>query len=315
MGNKYKELVIGLQGPRGAGKDATGAHLACRYMLAGVLCMSNMPIKGEFRQGKVESQELDIDQLFKFGQDFEQNMVIYISEIDKLIHRRRSITNANMILNFLATQIRKKGITIIATAQDWFWLDDEWVFQTDILMNCKDMAFTSHGHDENIPEGHTSFIESYNLSGVVRAPLFKETGRPYRKDYFNMRAMWDKKINRQGPIYDTYRIMGIKEMMSKVILHKDEVHLYTGEREAPDFSGQDIKQHLPGSRAMEFISGAVDKLRAEGVDKMPAGQFRQVLAEAGYKGSAVGVGRYIRRLPGIEVVPMRSGSQYVLSPA
>lgn len=317
MSNKYKELVIGIQGPRGAGKDAYGSYLACLYMLSGVPCMSNMPIKGTFLEGKVESQELDIDQLFKFGQDFDRNILIYFSEIDKLVHRRRSITNVNLILNVLATQIRKKGITIIANAQDWFWLDDEWVFQTDILVNCKDMAYTSYGHDENIEEGHTSFIECYNLSGVVRAPLYRETGKPYQRFHFNTRAMWDKKINRQGPIYDTYKVLGVKELMSRVVLHKEEVHIYAGDNNAekPDFSNQDISQYLPGSRAMEYITGAVDRLRAEGVTKIPAARFRQILAEAGYDGNPQSVGRYMHRLPGIEVEDIRSGAQYVLSPS
>lgn len=298
MSNKFKELVIGIQGPRGAGKDSYGSYLACKYMFQGIPCYSNMPIKGHFLEGDAQSQELDLDMLFKFGQGLDNDIVIYISEIDKLVHRRRSISTANMILNVLATQIRKKGITIIATAQDWFWLDDEWVFQTDIMVDAQDWTYTRYGYDDHLPEGYKSLIECYNLSGVVRAPQYKYSGRPYRRFIFNTRAMWDKTINRQGgPIFDSYRIMGVQEMMSKVVLHKDEIHLYAGgsQSNAPDFSDKDMTEYLPKSAAMEYVRNAVDALRAQGVSEIPAENFRKILMDAGFVGDPSMVGKYISR--------------------
>ncbi|HUW08439.1 MAG TPA: hypothetical protein VM537_01860, partial [Anaerolineae bacterium] len=170
MRNSFKEYVIGIHGPRGAGKDAYGSYLACCYMLAGATCKSNMPIWGTFSEGKVQSEELDISELYKFGQDFEKNVVIYLSEIDKLIPRRRSMSTGNMLLDVLATQIGKKGITIIANTQDWFWLDDQWVYQTDIIVYCQDAAYTPWGREEDLEEGYMTLVSIYNISGVLPGP-------------------------------------------------------------------------------------------------------------------------------------------------
>ena len=319
MGNKYKEMVIGIQGPRGGGKDAYGSFLACMYMFRGIPCYSNMPIKGKFLEGTVESKELDLDMLFKFGQGFEQDIVIYFSEIDKLIHRRRSISNANMILNVLATQIRKKGITIIANAQDWFWLDDEWVFQTDVLITCKDLAFTMLGHEENISEGYSTLLEFYNISGVMHAPPYSETGRPYSKGTFNTRAMWDKKINRQGPIFDSYRVMGVQEIMSKVVLHKEEIHLYAdgAPQGKPDFSEEDPRNFLPESYAMNHVSTAIDHLKSQGINEIMADDFRTMLYDAGFQGDPAMIGRYMSRLNAVakrQTVQGKVHTKYTLEP-
>jgi len=282
-GRLFKELVIGIQGMRGGGKDCLGSYLACCYMLGGIPCMSNMPIRGTFAEGSVASMPLDINKLYKFDKHFESNVVIYISEIDKLVHRRRSISTANMLLNILATQIRKKGITIIANAQDWFWLDAEWIFQTDILINTKDLAFTNYAEEEYVPEGFTSFLQYYDISGATTKHPYKETGLPYRQDHFNMRMMWDRKVNGQGPMFDSYSVMGVEQIMSKVKLHRDTVNVRP-EYGAVDFHNQeDIGGFLPASQAYGAIKSAVDFYRNTGIREVSSSEITQLLSTKGLK--------------------------------
>lgn len=312
--NPFKELVIGIQGPRGGGKDAFGSYLACCYMLAGVTCKSNMPIGGVFAEGRVQAEELDMSELYRFGQDFERNIVVYFSEIDKLIHKRRSISNANMLLNVLATQIGKKGITIIANCQDWFWLDAEWIYQTDILVYCQDAAFTPWGHEEHLPEGHMSIISVYNISGVLPGPQYKLTGQPFQRFHFPTRKMWDKRVNPSAPLFDSYKVLGVEQMMSKVTIDRSEYHLSLDSRKGA-FPQAQIEHYLPKSSALQFIREAVDGLRARGVEEIPGSDFREILYKAGYEGDPRGIGNYISRIPGVRSRPdHRRGVQYMITP-
>lgn len=310
--NTFKELVIGIHGPRGAGKDAYGAYLASCYMLAGVTCKSNMPIWGTWAEGKVQSEELDASELYQFGQDFERDIVIYFSEIDKLIHRRRAMTNATMLLNVLATQIGKKGITIIANCQDWFWLDDQWIYQTDILVYCQDLAFTPWGHEEHLEEGYMSSISVYNISGVLPGPQYKLTGRPFQQFTFNTRATWDKKMNRFAPIFDSYKVVGVDQMMSKVVLDRSEYHVSAGGMKG-DFRGN-IEHYVPKSSALQFVREAVDGLRDRGITSIPGTDLRDILYKAGYEGDPRGLGNYIARIPGVRSRRGHVGVEYEISP-
>lgn len=336
MLNRFKELVIGTHGARGAGKDAFDAWVASCYMLANVPCYSNMPVEGVFdpytyrptMKGhplyRVKSQELQVNNLYTFGQDFEHDTLLYLSEVDKIIHRRRSISTANMLLNVLATQIRKAGVTIVANAQDWFWLDDEWVFQTDILANCSDLAFTPWGHEEGLKEGWITYVELYDISGVATGYRYRDTGRPYARFRFGTRAMWDRSINGQGPIFDSGKILGVEQMMSKIVLDREEVHISKqGQyQDVPTFEGKDFSMYrgnIPGSKAQVFVQNAINALRGQGVDEISNKALGDILYQAGYQGPAGMIGKYVKRIAGIESYTGgpkgEKGTRYLLQPA
>jgi len=315
MRNSFKEYVIGIHGPRGAGKDAYGSYLACCYMLAGATCKSNMPIAATFSEGRVQSEELDISELYKFGQDFDKNVVIYLSEADKLLSARRSMTTANMLLNVLATQIGKKGITIIANTQDWFWLDDRWVYQTDIIVYCQDAAYTPWGREEELAEGYVTLVSVYNISGVLPGPQYKVSGQPFQQFRFNTRATWDRRVNPSAPIFDTYKILGVNELMRRVVLDRTELHIGSESRVNGEIMRGNIEDYVPRSSALDSIRQAIDGLRARGVTSIPGADLREILVNAGYQGDPRGVGNYIARIPGVRARRDNyRGVQYEIAP-
>ncbi len=315
MRNEFKELVIGLHGHRGAGKDAIGSALACCYMLADVACKSNMPIATTFPGlGSVRSEELDMEELYKFGQGFQKNVVIYLSEMDKFIHRRRAMSTANMVLDVLATQIGKKGITIIGTCQDWFWLDDPWIYQTDVLISCEDATRTIWGQEEGLEEGYITVADVYNISGVLPGPQYRMSQRALMQWKFPTRQTWDKRVNPHAPIFDTYGIIGVEQLMRKVVLHRTETHIGRDKASGALVKGP-IEDYVPGSTALQVIQEAVNGLRDRGIQSIPGSDFRDILARAGYEGDPRQTGNYIARIPGVRVSRhSRRGVEYELTP-
>lgn len=318
---KFKELGWGIQGPRGAGKDAFGSWLASTYMLGGVTCYSNSEIIATFEEGSVKTENLFTSQLFAMGKSyingkgeevsaFNQDCLIYLSEMDKLVHRFRRMSNVNMLLRVLATQLRKDGLSFIGTAQDWFWVDPDWIFQTDVLVNCMDLAFTTYGKEENMPEGYESYIEMFDLSGAITGRRYKDSGQPYAAFNFNVRKMWDPAVNGgQGPLYDSYKMTGLEDMLTKVVLDKTEKHIGSGSVE-----DRNIADYLPRSQALNFIQNALETKRAEGQTSITNSQIRSILLDAGFQGDIRTIGRHIEKL-GFKKVKTASGDVYEIPQA
>jgi hypothetical protein len=318
---KFKELGYGIQGPRGAGKDAFGSYVAILYMLGGVPCYSNTEIIANFQEGTVHTENLFTSQLLAMGKTytnaegeeiggFKQDCLIYLSEMDKLANKFRRMSNINMVLSVLATQLRKDGVSFVGTAQDWFWVDPSWIFQTDVLVNCMDLAFTPYGKEENMPEGYESYLEMFDLSGAITGRRYKETGQPYAAFNFNTRKMWDPAVNGgQGPLYDSYKMTGLEDMLTKVVLDKREKHI--GSASVED---RNIADYVPRSQALNYIQGALEAKRAEGQTSINNSEIRHILVDAGFQGDIRTIGRHIEKL-GFKKVKTATGDVYEIPPA
>ena len=322
---KFKELGVGIQGPRGAGKDALGAYLASAYMLAGMPCYSNTLIEAKWDFGPVRTESLFTSQLFAMGQSyvnaegeevsgFKQDCLIYLSEMDKLVHKFRRMSNVNRILSVLATQIRKNGISFIGTAQDWFWVDPDWIFQTDMLIDCEDLHFSNFGNDENIPEGYVTYFRLFDLSGAITGErsgkTYKESRQPYTSFYFQTRKMWDPEANGgQGPLYDSYKTYGLEDILTKVVLDKTEKHIGTAGQGPATIEDRNLADYLPRSQAFGYIQAVLDSKRAAGQTSITNSEIQSVLLNAGYQGDIRAIGRQISKL-GFKKVKTAAGDIY-----
>lgn len=318
---KFKELGWGIQGDRGAGKDAFGSWLASIYMLGGVPCYSNMMIDAVWQEGHVKTRNLFTSQLLTMGKSFinsqneeveglAEDCVIYLSEMDKLVHKFRRTSNANMILRILATQIRKNGYSFIGTAQDWFWVDPDWVFQTDVLVCCHELAFTNYGRENNMPEGYESYIEMFDLKGVF-GYKYKDTGKPYYTCNFTTRKMWDPLVNGgQGPLYDSYQTFGLEEMLTKIVLDKKERHIGPASVDMPN-SSKSVSGLVPRSKAFSYLDSSLSALRNHGVSKIDDAEMRSLLVNAGYQGNFEDMDTQAAKL-GLKRIKTKTGCVYSL---
>ena len=322
---KYKELGWGIQGPRGAGKDAFAVFLSSTYMLGGVTCYSNTPIDAIWEEGHVRTENLFTSQLFAMGktylnaegeavEGFNPDCLVYISEIDKLINKFRRVSNLNMVLSALATQIRKNGISFVGTAQDWFWVDPAWIFQTDVLVNCRDLHFSEFGFVENIPEGYVTYIEMFDLTGAITGKRYKDTGQPFDAFNFNTRMMWDPAVNGgQGPLYDSYKTYGLEDILTKVVLDKKEKHIGATDGGPAMIEDRELADYVPRSQAFGYIQAVLDSKRAAGQTSITNSEIQSVLLNAGYQGDIRAIGRQISKL-GFKKVKTAAGDIYEIPP-
>lgn len=213
----------------------------------------------------------------------------------------------NMVLRVLATQLRKDGLSFIGTSQDWFWVDPDWIFQTDVLVCCQDLAFTDYGIEEHMPEGYESYIELFDLSGVFGC-RYKDTRRPYNSLYFQTRMMWDPEVNGgQGPLYDSYQMYGLEDMLTKVVLDKKERHI--GPAGAETVAKGRLNEFLPGSPAFSQIKATLEDLRDQGKSEITKSEFVSMLIGAGFQGNIQQANKQADKL-GMQRVKSKKGDVY-----
>ncbi len=301
-----QELVILLEGPRGSGKSLGGSYFTFDALRHGMGAYANLPVSANWSDiGHLEAKSINTPDLYTFGEqlDIPPNSVVFLDEFDKLCMARRSSSNANLLLNWLGTQLRKFGLTFVLTAQDMMWIDPMWRFQVDILIKCKDIFFTSFGKRKHIGKGKVILMDLCDLSGVVTGNQYRFHGMPYRSLTLNGEAMWGA--------FDSYKVMGVQEMLRRFDLGRETYRVgYDDKGTAglgmPDTSGMPI-QNPRG----EYVSGVLHDLANNGHRLVLATSLLDLVNQQGLDMGSRELGLHISKL-GLKKERTNRGTQYYI---
>ena len=248
------EYVIGCVGPRGAGKSTVLAHLGLTQMAQGGDVRSNMPISGEFAEGKFEAQPLTTDALFSFGNDFRRLLAI-LDEMQFYTEARESGTNRNKLINWLNVQIRKKEMSIAYSVQCFEWIDKRWQFQTDILIHCQDLAHTWWGRENHVARGEQLCLRYFDLSGAKTGRSARIYGKAYRQVRLYGKPLWG--------YFDSYAVIGMDEAFQRWTIRREEREISRGGNghqtqidvsELASVDRRGLNDHGPGILVVDFDS-------------------------------------------------------------
>jgi hypothetical protein len=87
------------------------------------------------------------------------------------------MTNTQQILAKAVQLIRKRKMSITGTIQSFQWLNSKFQFQTDIVVKCRDAAFTPWGRSRHLALGEATFTDWQDKSGVLTGYSFEESGK------------------------------------------------------------------------------------------------------------------------------------------
>lgn len=180
MSSKYKEFVAAFTGPRGGGKTANAVLWAIDAMINGVDCHTNQPIKTKVilpdnSTRMVQSVDLDYPK-FLTNPGYYYRVLTLLDELQLFANSLRTMSNGNLLLQEISSQIRKQEMSVFYTIQDFAWADGRFSFQTDVIVECSDLAFTPWGMEEGLEQGELVQCVYKDMTGIY-------TGRPYNK-YF-----------------------------------------------------------------------------------------------------------------------------------
>lgn len=302
-------------GPRGACKTLflTGKQcerlLKSRYLklLKGIdnRVWSNYPVGFNYKcpiENKVvhlESLPLNMETLYTWDDDLVQGWV-FIDEIDQWYDRQEWNSVAQRLINKGMTQIRKKKLNIMASIQDMSWLNSRGQFQTDIIVNCRESAFSPWGRKMGLDLGMASFVSFRDNSGVMTGYKYEESHREYRQIYWG-RKFWN--------YYDTDYQFDPLESMTKYKLKVPTKEIVVGGR--PD-NADDVSPYQSEKKDKNFVllSHLVEELKEEGRIEVPKSEFWKIAQERGFNGELWRGGMILRNLK-VEKTGNK-GSRYLL---
>jgi len=273
--------VVGITGPKRSGKSLLLAKLLWRDLIAGRKVWSNMTVKTpKFYLDKgfpmLETKPIDWDGLYLLSEEYQEG-TIGLDESVYYDDSRASLSMRNRLMNTIMNQVGHRNLNVYYTVKAQGWLDRRLQFETDIEIQCQDMAKTRWGRQNHIIPGTLIHFKAFDKSGSVTGKVYDAKDRHSRpiKSWF-----WDG-----GRIYwtayDTKEIIGLEEM-------------YTGVK-------LDLKQRVISNKAQvdestkQSLYDIVSKMR-EADTRVDADTFWQAIAATGIEGDARQLGTYLRQL-------------------
>lgn len=161
----------------------------------------------------VQSEKLDIEKLLVWDQMFHDGY-IFIDEIDQLADRQDWYSAISKMLAAGVQVIRHRNLSLIFSIQSLNWLNARLQWQSDLIVNCRDVAFTPWGRENNVNTGEVIRTTWIDKSGLRTGYAFDETGQQFVLMFYGKRY-WN--------CYQTHHEVDIIQMKTKYKLKMPEV--------------------------------------------------------------------------------------------
>lgn len=196
-------------GPRGSDKTLYATSVACERLVKSFCAQtwpdkvpsylggpvySNYPVGFKFYLGNrrtvyLETLPLNMEAMITFDEELRHSWV-FIDEIDIWADRQDWQSVTSRLLAKVFQQIRKKKMSLFATIQDLNWLNKRLQFQADIIIKCREAAFTPWGRANGLEMGEIGFLNFMDKSGVLTGYTFDETGKIFQR-VFKGKKYWN----------------------------------------------------------------------------------------------------------------------------
>lgn len=283
--NYADSIVVGLGGPKRAGKSLVMAAVVYRELWKGRKVWSNLPIKTpKYFLDKgyplIESIPIDWDALFTLSEEYQDGLLVldeasYYNNIRNTMHSRNRVTNA------FTNQIGHRNLDVIWTAKSVGWLDRQGLgFETDVIIFCQDMAKTAYGRRNGFKKGRNihlrAFDKSGQITGMINDPTQNNKARPFISWYMNnMDIYWDA--------YSTKHLMSIEEMFTGIKLDMEKKVISN----RPDYSTRN-----------ENIYEILTQIKPDDDGLVPAGMVQAAINITGNDVNPLTLGKVIKSLGG-----------------
>jgi hypothetical protein len=159
----------------------------------------------------LKPKPLEMEKLIVQAPEFA-NCEVFVDEIGGEADRQDWNNPKSKFLNFCIQVMRHRNITFTSTIQSFDWLNARMQWQTDVIVKCRDLAFTPWGRSCNLNQGEVISTVWIDKSGVLTGYSYDETHRVYSLKFFGKRV-WGH--------YDTQHEVDIMGMNTKYEVERE----------------------------------------------------------------------------------------------
>jgi hypothetical protein len=306
-------LEIIVVGVRGAGKTLVTTHFVLEalrrawalkhlrelkganiYPKQKVNIWTNYPVKALWHPSfskkplPLQSQIFDLDKLVVWDKQFHDG-IIFFDEIDQVADRQDWFSQVSKFLTAGIQVIRHRNLSLIMTIQSINWLNARIQWQADIIIKCRDLAFTPWGRENQLSQGEVISTSWIDKSGIMTGYSFEETEKVYPMQFYGKRY-WNA--------YPTTHEFDVLELKSKRRVKTAEVLI--------DASGVDeideINRKAINDAVMYYVFSNQSKVRSF--------EFWGKATQFGFEGN---IGRYNRYIASLNAKKHGTGDQAYLN--
>jgi len=280
-------LIVIVVGVRGSGKTLLMTHFGLetlrdawivkrarefygykKYPRRKVNAWSNYPYKALWKPGNVllQPETLDIDKLITWRPEFHDG-VIFFDEIDQVADRQDWQGTLSKLLNAGVQVLRHRNLSMIVSVQSLNWLNARLQWQADIIVKCRDLAFTPWGRDKHLQPGEVMQTTWIDKSGILTGSSYEESFKTYPMQFFGKRY-WNA--------YSTQHEFDIME-------YKTKYRLKANVREISQFNDAEIEAQLQEQDTMlnNVVYSTLMQFVYNGQDKLPLSEIQKQVKSVG----------------------------------
>ena len=239
-------LFIIMVGVRGSGKTLLMTHFECellrqiyailrlrevmgsRYLPnRKVNAWSNYPVKRldilpiTGKRIYLEPKPLDIEKLIVWHEEYE-NGIIFFDEIDQVADRQDWMSTVSKMLNAGVQVMRHRNLSFFTSVQSINWLNARLQWQADIIIKCRDLAFTPWGRSSHLRPGEVSELTWIDKSGIMTGRSYEEYPITYSQLFFGKRYWNNYKTQHEYSVTEARTKYKIKPQVKEIDLSGEE---------------------------------------------------------------------------------------------
>jgi hypothetical protein len=238
---------------------------------------------------------LDVEKIITWHPDIHDG-IIFWDEIDQVADRQDWMSTVAKLLTAGIQVIRHRNLSLIASIQSINWLNSRLQWQADVIIKCRDLAFTPWGKEQRLQPGEVANTTWIDKSGIMTGYSFEETGQVYPLQFFGKRYWGNYPTHHEVDILESkrkYKLkLGVKEIRDDAEVEASQVNL-----DAVHKAIEYFRYNNPG-------------------EEIPSTTFNSMARQFGFVGEAggrVAGGGYYLRTIGVKARTIKGISQYDLS--
>jgi len=234
-------LVAMVVGPRGSGKTLLLTHYGTEFMgrayalkklrevknnnrlyprkKPNIWC--NYPIKslyklpGHSKAVLLSTLDLDVEELMTWPEKFRDGYLLF-DEIDQSADKQDWMAVLPKLLVRGIKLMRHRNLSLWGTLQFIDELNARLYKQSDIVIQCRDLAFTPWGREKRLRTGEVSTATFIDKSGIMTGYPFAETHQVYPLQFFGKRYWHSYETKHEFNVMDSARKYRMKKEVREI---------------------------------------------------------------------------------------------------